>query len=212
MIPRWAYTRLRDTRAGEPPEPIAIEKGEARRTAKQVKEYMLCGDCEQKLGVYDNEVSRLACNASQFPAIAHVGRVIATNQEGTELAESGSLDLVRLAYFACSVVWRGHAARSVPDCNLGPLAESFRRFLNGESGPPAKVVLTLSLLRDEPGSDQMASIISLPQTQRSRPRFNHQFALCGLYFAVSTGNDGSLLPSVAATDHYVALVAPAKYK
>jgi hypothetical protein len=212
VVPRWAYARLRDTRPGEPPEPIAIANGVARRSAKQVKEHMLCGDCEQKLGVYDNDVSKLACEGGRFPALACVGRIVATASEGSELADAGSLDSARLIYFACSIVWRGHEAQSLPECKLGPLAEDFRSFVNAERGPPPKVIVTLSLLRNEAGSANMASIVTMPLTQRKRPHFTHEFALCGLYFAVSTGNHNSAWLGLADVAPIITLVAPAKYK
>ena len=175
--------------SGRNPSAIKIKDGEARYTAKQVKEYLLCGDCEQKLGVYDNYTSVLAFKNGTLPARAAVGAILGSSGR-VQVAKPGTLDSARLAYFACSVVWRGHIATTLPRCRLGPttIGESFRAYLNGERAFPPKVLVTLSLLLDDdPTKAQLGQVITMPLSMRNRPNYSHEFALCGMYFAVRTG-------------------------
>lgn len=215
VIPRWAYTRLRDDRPDENSHPIKIEGGEARFTAKQVKEHLLCCSCEQKLGDYDNYVSKLAYKDGAFPARDSVGPILGADG-GLHCAEPGTLDAARLAYFACSVVWRGHIATAVSRCTLGAatVGEVFRAYLNGERAFPSRVAAMLSLLLDdEPGKAQLGDAILMPHSMRKRPHHSHEFALCGMYFAVHTGvAPADVDRSLVAAAPLIALTPRSTYK
>ena len=188
VIPRWAYARIRDEREGENPNPMKISGGKAVQVSKQVKEYMFCAPCdEQKFGPYDDYISSLACDGEAFPARDAVGRPQGS-VDGIQIVTPGKLDAMRLVYFACSVVWRGHVAASIPRCTLGPVGETFRAYLNDERALPNTIQVTLSLLRDdESGKAELGQLFTMPHSMRKRPHHSHEFALCGMYFAVRTG-------------------------
>jgi hypothetical protein len=210
VVPRWAYERLREERSGENPNPMLISGGKALQTSKQVTEYMFCKPCDElKFGPYDEYVSTLAFNGDVFPAMESLGRLGWAGSLGG--AEPGSLDLSRLVYFACSVVWRGHVASSVSGCNLGPLSEAFRAFLNGERPLLSTIQVTLTLLADQPTDKaELRRLIAMPKSQRKRPHFSHEFVLCGMWFAVRTGASKSDIAKTLTSDE--ALVGIAKWE
>src|SRR5690349_15825724 len=58
IIPSWAYKRARASTSSFP-DPVRISNGRALQTSRQFKERMLCGPCEQALGVQDNYAATL---------------------------------------------------------------------------------------------------------------------------------------------------------
>jgi hypothetical protein len=199
ILPRWAYLRLRD-RTAKNQEPLFVQNKRAVQRPKQVKEPMLCDDCEHRLKWGDDYAASLAIDRGTLPARALVGReyLVAERRSSERIAlrELGAIDRNRSIYFALSVIWRAHVARSVPECCLGPHAETFRRYLLGTAQLPSRTAVHMSLVdSDEPGWHVVANLMWLPQSNPKRTSdaggsdrfFSHEFALCGLYFAVRTG-------------------------
>ena len=187
IVPAWAYKRIRGDQGGNP-NPIYVSDGKAVPTSKQFSEHLLCADCEQKLGVTDNYLAKLAYTDGQpVPGFADVGRVV--GRHGVyQMAEPGKLDAGKLAYFAASIAWRGHIASTLPDSTLGPHAEPFRQYLLGQRAFPSKCGVAVCVLRDdEPDWERIARTITMPKTQRKAQHFTVEFMLCGFYFTLHTG-------------------------
>jgi hypothetical protein len=150
-----------------------------------------------------------------------------TETERVQYVERGKLDTELLAYFAASVVWRGHAAKSVTDCNLGPYANAFREYLLGQRKFPGQSSARVYMVRaDMPKWEEATDLISIPQSGRTKrvgnrsrpPRYSHEFAICGLYFTVQTGVKSdeidtgltSFMPAICLVSHaqFFSWVAP----
>jgi hypothetical protein len=126
----------------------------------QVKDYLLCRDCEGKFnGNGESEVLRwLAPKASRkhpFPLLDKIRGVVPIRTEADLSIYSGAalgLEMGKFAYFALSVVWRG--AVTLPDgtltspLDLGPHEEPVRRFLLNEAPFPQEAAVTVAVCTD----------------------------------------------------------------
>ncbi|HKU41387.1 MAG TPA: hypothetical protein VJR89_24655 [Polyangiales bacterium] len=104
-------------------------------------------------------------------------------------ARASTLDLERIAYFGLSVVWRGHVAKCLPDCSLGPRGESFRQYLRSEASVPRRTALLLVAYVDDPSSGVVARTITMPKSMRVEGYYEHMFFVCGLQFIAGIGSD-----------------------
>jgi hypothetical protein len=225
VLPKWSYRPLHDPGSANP-NPVVIHRGRWSQKSQQVHEYMLCLGCEARIARGDSYVATIACKRGKFPGLGLIGPLIAeTNQ--VQYVEPGQLDAQLLAYFAASVVWRGHMARQITDCNLGPYADAFREYLLGQRKFPGQSAARVYMVRaDRPKWEQVTDLISMPQSGRTQhignrrrpPRYSHEFAICGLYFTVQTGVSSaeidvgltSFAPSVGLVSRaqYFSWVAP----
>lgn len=154
FMPAAIFSQLR-TPSRKNPHPVLITKSMSMISSRQIKDYVLCNDCEQrfsKLGeswVLAN-MSRPAGFALQ-DALKKAGPFSAS--DGFELfsgAAIAGIDSDALVYFALSVFWRAaiHQWKSVDGntepIKLGPFEDGIRSFLLG--GPfPANAVVTVSV-------------------------------------------------------------------
>lgn len=139
-----------------------------------------------------------------------------------ECAHAGNLNVFDGAFDATrsgerrkpAVLVRQHAADSLPECSLGDrVGEAFRAYLNGERPMQRTVDVTLSLLReDDLNKADLRQLITMPGTQRKRPHWSHEFALCGMWFAVHTGASRTEVEySLTGTVPLLGLVARSLY-
>lgn len=129
-------------------------------TSKQVRDHLLCRDCEQAFSKKgeDYVIRLLAQGQNNFPLLELLKAVkpLGRGQSGS-LVFSGSqvgIDTDKLAYYALSMFWRAsiHSWKTLngqfTSGSLRAYEEQIRKFLNGESGFPAGVVIKVSVCTD----------------------------------------------------------------
>jgi hypothetical protein len=193
VAPAWAYRRIMSG-ISQPAQPVQIQDDTAVLTNKQVTEYMLCNDCEQKLCVWEKYASTTLVQADgTFPWLVQSRDVAMALNGGDPLGylDSSSLDTETLSRFAASVVWRASVSEEAcPKVDLGHrYEESFRRYLKGEAPFPSHASLIVYLLtvpvKGLPPADR---IVTLPTQMRDGPCMRHWFILCGVAFYLFVGN------------------------
>jgi hypothetical protein len=127
--------------------------------SNQLKDYLLCRDCERKFGEAENYVLPLIRQRdTTFPLLERLmaSAPLGSTSNGSPVYSSSAvgIDVDKLAYFAMSVFWRA----SVHDWKtlngqpismpLGSYEEPIRKHLNGETGFPPSVVLKLTVCTD----------------------------------------------------------------
>jgi hypothetical protein len=140
LIPRAMYEYCRP-RGGNP---IAISSELVIESSRQVKDYLLCLDCEELLndGGETWLMPHLAQREGPFPfhdLLTKVGpAIVDSDVKGYASAHNPDLDPEKLAHFAMGVFWksavhswRGNSKETLID--LGPYAEPVRTFLRGET-------------------------------------------------------------------------------
>jgi hypothetical protein len=114
--------------------------------SNQVKDYLLCEDCEHKVGNAENYVLPLVRqDEKSFPLLEKLrsSEPLGSGQTGSLVysAPAVGIDTDRLAYFALSMFWRASAHiwktlnGQIISTPLRPWEEPIRKYLNGETGP-----------------------------------------------------------------------------
>lgn len=151
FLPAGVYRATRDETQGNP-NPIKFNDDGVFQNSKQVSDYLLCPECEDRLNT-NGERWFLAhcCRKNVFPLAALL--------DGTEMVDSSpqidvyhaslipKLSVSALAYFSASMFWRASAHRWEASSGivLGPYEEQLRRFLLGETPFPSNCVLWVSV-------------------------------------------------------------------
>jgi len=199
IIPKWAYRRARDpSRANGAPDPVQIEEGAAIQTSTQIKEYMLCNDCEQRMGRDEDYVSRLAyqedgtLGLTQNLPKGSMFRAGGPYARGVSLSH---LDCSAIARFAASVFWRAHVAEKQKISSLKlwkPQVEALRRYVLRERPLPYQMCLTVFALVD---GEELTSVhsgtLTTPATAKRGDNSLHQFVVAGLLFNLTTGTQST---------------------
>jgi hypothetical protein len=127
--------------------------------SNQVTDYLLCPVCEAKLGAAENHVLPLVWQRdASFPLLEklNANKPLGPTTNGS-LVYSGSaegIDEENFAYFALSMFWRAsvHVWKTlngqIISMPLRSWEEPVRKYLNGEAGFPASVVLKLTVCAD----------------------------------------------------------------
>lgn len=154
FMPAAVFLQLR-TPSRKNPHPVLITKKVSTTSSRQVKDHVLCNDCEQRFNSFGE--SWVLANMSRPTGFALQDALKRTGPfaegEGFALFSGVSIpeiDTDSLAYFALSVFWRAaiHQWKSI-DGNMEPLdlgtfEEEIRSFLLG--GPfPMNAVVTVSV-------------------------------------------------------------------
>jgi hypothetical protein len=153
-LPKGAY-KVNRAPALKNPNPVVLSGDEAKQVSAQLKDYVLCSDCEQRFSKngeqwvlgniprdYDKPFPLYEALRSETPVLrdggvsSYAGRSIKT------------VDMEKLVYFAISVFWRGavHEWKSVqggrpPTVYLCGYEEPIRNFLLGAESFPLDVAL-----------------------------------------------------------------------
>ena len=177
--------------ARQNPNPTFLSAKRVLRTSHQVRDYLLCGDCEERFNSRGERWCLKYCDrglgqfrlrailASNLPRWDHGGfRVY-------EAAAIPAINTDALVYFGLSVFWRAavHTWRT-PDgdvnINLGPYAEQVRLFLLDERPFPGSVVITVRI-------SDLGNLMWAP-TQRNSSGFHvATFGMLGLVFNLAVG-------------------------
>lgn len=184
ILPEFLYKPLRD----EKHRYIGLKYGQetgAKRILLQkgIREYLLCGNCEQVLAKYElyaADVLRKLPDISREPA----GRVVYI----------AGVDYTRFKIFQLSLLWRAGVSRqaSFHEVNLGPHEEVLRRMiLEGEPGEPMEYGCVLMRTK---GPKTLSHIIQPPRHLRFSEHHAYDMILFGMiWIFVVSRHSGQIL-------------------
>ncbi len=176
---------------------MKVEDDVAIASPRQDAEYMLCRECEERIGLSENYVSSIALQTDgTFPAAARTAVVPAPPDPEWRLGDASALDCDAIAYFAASVVWRASASKLYGKLSLGATYNVvFANYLLGRSAFPVRARLMIEFMQPEnlPRVDRM---VVAPEGQRDDGYHIYQFCIFGIWFRLMVGNmiPGSIEP------------------
>jgi uncharacterized CHY-type Zn-finger protein len=190
FLPRGMYKVMRDT---DDPKHVILRPGRTSRTTKQVRDYLLCDECEERFNsrgerwVLANGLQK----CGEFPLQAMLKAAEPTVRGEQFLAFSGlttpGVSADSLVYFAASVFWRSavHDWGVGHRVNLGVYEEQLRRYLLGLTGFPQHAALVVFV------TDQIKPIAAATTPSGGRVQdgsyFQYKFHLPGLQFFLVLG-------------------------
>jgi hypothetical protein len=154
LMPASLYKKSRIPSTSNPNPTLVTEKG-SKQISRQIRNFVLCHDCEQlfsKNGESYVMTQVFDGKSRKFPLLDTLQATAPTwggpELVGYELGATPDLDREKLGYFALSVFWRAsvHIWRERGEepvtLELGKIYnEAFRKYLLGQTGFPADVVL-----------------------------------------------------------------------
>lgn len=137
-IPASLYRRIRKI-AGT--DPVVMTPNLVVATSRQIRDYVFCNDCEQRLNVGGEKyIYSISAEGKNFPMrdmLVH-SKPFPLGPYLVYSARRLDVDIQKLAYFAVSMVWRGavHPWKTIDKQISQPAVsshmEEMRRFLMGE--------------------------------------------------------------------------------
>jgi hypothetical protein len=202
FIPAAMYKYIRATSLKNP-NPVVVGRERTITTSEQVRDYLLCGECEDRFNKNgEKEVLKWACKGNHFPLGNRLAVAMQHHQRGEVLAFSGSgigVNTDKFAYFALSVIWRAAVHEwdtpwgKTTVINLGQGEEPVRQYLVGMTGMPAEAAVVLTVCTDI--YSQGAFFMPSPVT--NFPGMCFVFLTLGLHFMVYIGRHaGRILQDV----------------
>ncbi len=127
--------------------------------SNQVKDHLLCQECEQTFGNAENYVIPLLRQGEKsFPLfeMLKASKPLCSGRDGSLVysAPTAGIDIDKFAYLALSMFWRAsvHVWKTLNGQTISmPLRsyeEPIRKYLNGETGFPTGVVLRVGVCTD----------------------------------------------------------------
>jgi hypothetical protein len=153
FFPRAVYIQLREA-AFKNQNPVLMTEDESTISQKQIKEYLLCFDCEQRFSrLGESWVMANMARITSFPLQDSLfsGTPLGISKDQTfscySAAVLSSIDIGALTYFALSIFlrsaahqWRNIDGTNMDGIRLGPYEEPIRNFLLGGSFPNDVVI------------------------------------------------------------------------
>ena len=196
LMPASLYKKARIPGASNPNPTLITGKG-IKQTSRQIRNYVLCRDCEQlfsKNGENYVMTQVFDGNTKTFPLL-DVLRTATPSWSGPDflgydLASTPAIDRDQLGYFALSVFWRAsvHIWREPGEepvtIDLGKAYnETFRQYLLGQAGFPENVALLVIACTDALSQDTFC-VPSLGSRNLER---TYSFMAKGLNFLMIIG-------------------------
>jgi hypothetical protein len=191
------YRRILSTQSN--PHPLLISAKGMRSSSDQVRDNVLCEDCERLFAKNGEDYAlRVAADRRSFKLLDELTRCGLTrgkleDSRWSEIRSSPKVKRDHLAYFALSVFWRA-AIHRWPDpedstrtikIELGQTnTESLRLFLLGEAALPPTANLTFYVLTDRLSQ---ATIYLPGRTSKVGFRWGYGFVACGFMFNLFLG-------------------------
>lgn len=192
LLPRSAYRYLRMLGKRGNPNPIFLSASKLLQTSQQVKDHLLCSDCEDRVNNRGERWCLKHCDrgqgcfelrrilVSRVPRWDHNGFQV---YDGVDIAE---VDIESLVYFGLSVFWRAAVHRwKTPEGNLkidlGPYEEPLRRFLLDEVPFPGNMVITVRV-------SEMGNLMWTPVQENHAGFHTLTFGMLGLVFNLAVGS------------------------
>lgn len=185
-LPAWCYRRIRGDPAVGNPNPFQVADETAVQTSRQLKQFFLCNDCEQRFGLHEDYVARISSqrDGSQ-PMLDHITSPLASLDEVVSV-RAHDLNWEQLYQFGLSVTWRADVMLGAVD--LGDeYREAARLYLSGSAAHPEGIHVVLLVHLQEPGRARLDRTFTVPGGHRLRACRVHRFLLCGLEFWTLVG-------------------------
>jgi hypothetical protein len=172
-----------------------MTSGHAVSTAMQVKDYLLCGECEERFNKHgENWAAGQVYDGKYFPLLQRLTLALPFLETPQLRAVSGvaaGIDTDKLAYFGLSVLWRAAAHKwkmqdgRTTSVDLGSYEAPIRRFLLGEIKLPSDIIVVATACTDWLSQGTFYT----PCLVRGNPYTAYAFLARGISFAVLVGND-----------------------
>jgi hypothetical protein len=172
---------LREESGGNP-DPVVTDKRIAVQTSRQMKDELLCRECDNRFGQNGEEwVQNNMFTTAGFRIREALTRIAPARQNAEHatycVANVAAIDMERLGYFALSLFWRAavhswRTAGSVSDrLEFGPYEEAMRGYLAGMERFPQDTVLFVVVWRGE----TPPRFVITPSEQGYAPREKRDF-------------------------------------
>ncbi len=193
FLPAAVYTQLRDN-AAKNPNPVVMTKQVSQATSRQVKDYVLCAECEDRFSKYGE--TWVLGNMARTDGFKLQERLVSRTPIGSNeniafysTREIPEINMSALIYFAMSVFWRAsahvwrNASGTMQGIDLGPFEEEIRHFLLGGAFPEhAAILVTVWPTRD------VLPAAYTPRRGRAPDCHVFNFLIPGLEFKLFTGH------------------------
>jgi len=165
-------------------------------SAAQMKQYLLCKDCEERFdqgGETEVLLQIAAKNIKRFPLHEKLRLALPLRSGKNVLEFEGDrlgLDMEKFSYFALSLLWRGVVAQWLMPCGaltsplqIGDFEEPIRKYLLGEASYPAQTWVIVIVEANEIAR----AAFTVPQgvSKSGFPDFG--FLVRGVHFRVAMG-------------------------
>lgn len=187
LLPAAVYRLVSDRGPKGLQPPIQFGKNVRFSSSRQIKDYLLCENCEAaiRVGGEDWVLSNCYQSDATFPIRDAMLRqkASALSSAGTSLYKIDAIaeiDLNKVAYFALSIFWRvavhkWRIGKREVNIRLGTYTEALRGFLRGEAFPKdACLVVRIA------ASDFTARRFSEPHSHTASGFHAHLFNMAGL--------------------------------
>lgn len=189
IIPRWAYERTVSYQPEVNTNPVVVTGGTAVETSEQVKKYLLCKCCEDRIGKTENYVAKIAVQEDNgFPALGKVA-IIWKPDPSFCVADANLLECSKLINFAASVLWRADIAQIEPIVDLGSFRDQLKQYLLEKGNFPNKARMVLQLLAPTDGTSKIHHSVVFPVTVSYDGYDTHSFLIHGLRFTLYCGSN-----------------------
>jgi|SRR5262245_5952708 len=186
-MPKSAYKLIWRANKGAPvimKEKIAIQRDE------QIKDYVLCQECEQRFSKNcENWVMQFCYREGEGFKLKDL--IEASEPWGDHklrvysAANIAEIDIEKLAYFAASILWRGSAHKwksgrdQLRGLDLGTkYEEELRLYLLGKTTFPRNAVLWVSVIP----SAELSNTILVPTGEKKGWYWRYKFTILGITF------------------------------
>jgi hypothetical protein len=195
LLPRACYRLLRDDTKPNPNPHLLDRSALEKHVPSQVKDYLLCKNCEQRLRRYGEDWAMKHCHRGR--GSFRLGSILASSTPFLKtdhiFAYEGSQieGIEHLAYFAASVIWRAaarswHLRRRVfIATKLGSYGEAFRLYLLGLAPFPEDAALVVIVSRRE---DPILAV-QFPEAMRQERVHHHWFHIPGIALHMWVGKE-----------------------
>lgn len=194
LLPR-ALDKLCRAPEKENPNPVVLTPNRTIKISRQVRDRLLCLDCEKRLNRQGEDWVMEHCHRSpeEFKlrtVLKETKPVYVWDDCAFYMSlQNDKINTAALVYFAASVFWRAavHPWRSdaIIHIELGPYAEAFRKYLIGKDEFPQNAVLWAGVS----GAHQPATSVNFPHARKRTDDFHsYNFHIPGIYFDLFVGN------------------------
>jgi hypothetical protein len=180
------------------PSPYLMSATKTVESSRQIKDYVLCADCERRLNENGERwVLAHMAREGKFPLREMLRKATPIRSiPGLTTYAAGmiaEIDVDKLEYFALSVFWRAAVHDWKPlfgdqyeRLELGPYRELLREFLFGVAPFPSNVITTVSVYEEEEFVRSMfPPSAGTPRREEGRP---YSFLIPGIQFTMALGN------------------------
>jgi hypothetical protein len=177
------------------PHPVLVREEYTGPTSKQLQDYVLCEECENRFHERgENWVMECCCRdagAFKFRAFLDAAAPLSENPDIRvyRTADITACRTEQLVYFAMSVFWRAAVHRwriegSVTSISLGPYEEKFRQLLLDRAGFPEGVALSVRVTTRE----ELLKTAYSPNSGNYQGFHAHRFSIPGFMFLCIVGS------------------------